>query len=252
MKRNELSMNIRSQFLPTCLVFLVSFYASAQEAGAGPSRYLDVTMGIGSSLFNTSLSYHYAWKSGAKQRLELGVGLRASLNYATGKYFITAPARLVKGESGPQALFKESIPANIDSLELPIAKVSSINVMLSVKYQVSKKFAAGFNIDVIGISFGARQSGTYINGSTSNPAYASPSPFNLLLVGENDLGSLNSEFYAAYSINERLTVKLGAQHVFMEFTTDTKVQQFPEPNDRFRITPTMVCAGMALRIERRR
>lgn len=230
------------------LLAITSGSASGQGGQSAPSRSADFMFGFGSGQTNLSLSYQYAWKFGKKKRLELGAGVRFSTFLSSNKYFVTAPAKIVKGESGPQALFKEAIPANMDSVQFPSAAISSLNMMLSLGYRFSDKFMAGLNIDVIGFSFGGKQSGTYINGSSTQPVTASPSAFNLLLVGENDLGSLNSEFFVAYSINEVWAVKLGIQHIFMEYTTDSKVQQFPEANDRFRITPTVVCAGVVLTI----
>ena len=125
--------------------------------------------------------------------------------------------------------------------------------MLDIAYSFSDRFKVGFNIDVIGISFGGVQGGSYINGNApdgivSKPVSGSPTGFNLLLVGENDIGSLNSEFFVVYAFNDTWSAKLGAQHIFMEYTTATKVQQLPEANDRFRITPTVVCVGVVYRI----
>lgn len=222
--------------------------AAAQLESSTSLSSADLMLGIGSGQTTVSLSYHYAWKFGKKKKLELGVGARLSSFTSTGKYFITAPAKLVKGETGPGALFKEPIVENMDSVLFPSAQINALNFLLSIGYTFSKKFSAGFNIDAIGFSFGGSQSGTYINGSTTQAITASPTSFNLLLVGENDEGSLNSEFFVAYAFDKKWSAKLGFQHIFMEYTTDTQVQQFPEPNDRFRITPTIVCAGVSYRI----
>jgi hypothetical protein len=42
------------------------------------------------------------------------------------------------------------------------------------------------------------------------------------------------EFYARYWLNEKWAIKAGFTFIFSEYTTTTKVQQIPEPNDRFR------------------
>jgi len=230
--------------IPACL--------SAQDAESTTSAYADLTFGIGSQR-STAVSYQHNWKIGAKKKLELGVGGRFSSFFANNKHFVTAPANIAKGTTGPGALFKEAIKANMDSVLFPSAQINSINVTINIGYNFSKKFRAGFNIDLIGFSFGAAQAGTYINGNGAPgaqtvPVTASPAGFNLLLIAENDRGSLNSEFFVAYSINDKWSVKLGAQHIFMEYVTDTKVQQFPEANDRFRITPTIVCFGTAIKL----
>lgn len=231
------------------LTLLLSGTTSAQEATDGPERAADFMLGIGSGQTNLSLSYQLAWRFGQKQRLRMGVGARFNAFFANDKYFVTAPAKIVKGESGPGALFKEPIKSNMDSVLFSSAQVYSLNVLIHISYVFSEKLSAGFNIDVIGASFGGSVPGTYVNGNApdaiyTKPVTASPSAFNLLLIGENDLGSLNSEFYLTYSLNEKWALRGGIQHIFMEYTTDTPVQQLPEPNDRFRITPTVACLGV--------
>lgn len=246
-------MKIPYLVLGVCaIVICLPGKAIGQDTPSSTSSYADLTMGIG-SVTSVSLGYQYNWKFGKKQKLEMGVGGRFSSFFSSDKYFVTAPAKLSKGSSGPGALFKETIPANMDSVLMPSAQINSLNVMLNVVYNFSEKFRAGFNIDVIGFSFGGSKPGTYINGNGASGAQmvstsASPSGFNLLLVGENDLGSLNSEFYVAYSVNDTWSIKLGAQHIFMEYTTATKVQQFPEANDRFRITPTIISLGASYKL----
>jgi hypothetical protein len=71
-----------------------------------------------------------------------------------------------------------------------------------------------------------------------------PTAFNVLLISDNDHGTLNSELYAKYYFNEDWGIKIGAQFLFTEYTTDTEVQQFPEPNDRFRNKSLMLAIGV--------
>ncbi len=240
--------------IPTTLSLALSLSLFAlpvtaqDEVPRATQSYADLMLGIGGGQTNVSLSYQYNWKFGKKQKLEMGVGARFNSFFSSNKYFVTAPAKIVKGEAGLGAFFKEPITSNMDSVQVPSAQINSLNILLNIGYNFSDRFRAGFNIDVIGFSFGGSQKGTYINGTATQPVTASPSGFNLLLVGENDLGSLNSEFFIAYAFNEKWSGKLGVQHIFMEYTTDTQVQQFPEANDRFRITPTVVCVGVVYKI----
>lgn len=229
------------------LLLLVST-VSAQDARRERTRQADLMLGFGSGQTNLSVSYQAGWKFGEKKRLVMGVGLRSNAFFANEKYFETAPARLVKGEAGPGAFFNKKIPENMDSVFFPKANVYAINFLIHIGYSFTQKLTAGFNIDVIGASFGSSQNGLYINGdgpapNAPFPVTGSPSSFNLLLVGENDLGSLNSEFFITYALNDKMAIKGGIQHIFMEYTTATEIQQSPEPNDRFRITPTVLCVG---------
>jgi hypothetical protein len=235
--------------IPFVLCWCIVAPVVAQDEPRPRTRAVDFMLGIGSGVTNVATSYQYAWKYGEKKRLTMGIGMRFNGLFASDKYFVTAPSKIVKGESGPQAFVKMEIPANMDSVQIPSASIFALNFMVNIGYEISDRFSAGFNIDVVGISFGKQQPGVYINGNapdgiTSKTIEAAPTGFNLLLIGENDLGSLNSELFVAYELDEQWTVKLGIQHTFMEYTTTTKVQQLPEENDRFRITPTVVCVGV--------
>ncbi len=239
----------------TLAILLTGFWAHGQgdDAPRSHTNFADLTLGVGSGQTNISTSYQHLWKFGNNKRLLMGVGMRMNGFFASDANMITAPARIVKGETGPAALFKKSIPQYIDTAFFPTAQAYSINFLMAIAYQITDDFQVGFNIDVIGASFGAERSGTYINrnnptGIYSSPVRGAPTGFNLLLVGENDLGSLNSEFYVTYAIDERWSLKGGVQHSFLEFTTTTKVQQYPESNDRFRITPTVACLGVVYTI----
>jgi hypothetical protein len=103
-------------------------------------------------------------------------------------------------------------------------------------------------IDAIGFSFGKKQSAVYYgnNFATGVPVTAKPTGFSLLLISDNDKGSLNSELFARYRWNDSWGVKLGFQFFFAEYTTDTKVQTTPGggTNDRFR--KKMAGAGIGI------
>ncbi len=62
---------------------------------------------------------------------------------------------------------------------------------------------------------------------------AKPTSLNALLVGDNDIGSLNSELYVLYHASERLSVKAGLSYLFTEYTTDKKYITGID-NDRYR------------------
>ena len=83
-----------------------------------------------------------------------------------------------------------------------------------------------------------KQSGIYYgnNFATGVVVTAKPTPFNVLLISDNDRGSLNSELFVRYKWNDSWGVKLGFQFLFAEYTTDKEVQTTPtgDKNDRFR------------------
>ncbi len=206
-----------------------SLYAQSRN-----SQYIDLSVAA-SGGFSPALSYNYLWGIGKKGEFRIGTGARLTYFASGSRDFITAPARLTSGQTGPQVLFVENITANLDTLHLNKASVFYLNIPIHLQYSFSQKFDIGFNIDAIGLSFGSRQSGKFyasnsqtLNGSTQS---AKPTVFNLLLVSDNDLGSLNSELYARYWLNNRTAIRLGASFQFIEYTTNRLLTL---ENDRFR------------------
>jgi len=231
-----------------CLVvqLLIEFSAVAQTAQA--YKLLDVSGAIGDSEGTMAVSFNFDKNLGKKHRIVVGGGIRFTSYLGKNQYYITAPAELTSGSTGPGVIFKENIEANIDSFLIKTAQVNSLNLMVTLGYNVSSKLLLRFNIDVIGFSFGKRVTGNYINGSQGAMEAANPSDFNLLLVSDNDKGSLNSEFFARYLLNDKWGLKGGAQFHFTEYTTDSEIQQLPEPNDRFRNKSLMFMVGVSYKL----
>ncbi len=185
--------------------------------------------------FSPALSYTYNWGLGKKAKFKIGTGIRLTYFAGSHKDLITAPAKLTSGEKGPQVLFKENILTNLDTLHLAKVGVAYLNIPIHLQYSFSQKFELGFNIDAIGISLGSKQSGKFyakesksLNGTIQT---GKPTPFNLLLVSDNDLGSLNSELYARYWVNDKIGIRAGLSFQFIEYTTEKKLTL---DNDRFR------------------
>jgi hypothetical protein len=208
-------------------------------------KEVHLTVAGGNSQGTVSLLAGYDWESGAKKKFAIGLGARFTSYFGSNQYYLTAPAELTTGSTGPLVIFKEDITENMDSILIGSPQVNSFNVFINLRYAVSTKFQVGFNIDAIGFSFGGEQPGRYINGSETSMTAARPTGFNVLLISDNDRGSLNSEFYAKYFLSDRWALKAGAQFHFTEYTTDTEVQQFPEPNDRFRNKSLLFALGVA-------
>jgi hypothetical protein len=244
--KHELAMkkNLLTAFLG--LVFM-NFEAYSQT-GEHVTKYIDATFGVAKYQGTLSLSYVHTWRLGAKQKLGIGLGARFTSYLAANQYYTTAPATLTSGSTSPTIIFQDNIQSNIDSFLIKSPQVNSVNLSINIDYRLSKTITAGFNIDAIGFSFGGSRTGNYINGASGKILSATPTPFNILLISDNDKGSLNSEFYFKYLLNDKWGLKVGAQFLFTEYTTETKVQQFPEPNDRFRNKSLLFCVGASFRI----
>lgn len=209
------------------------------------STYLNFTGGVASYRGSFSLSYLHHWRIGEKKKIGLGVGGRFTSFVGANIYYITAPAELTSGSTGPFVIFKENIDENIDSLLIKSPFVNSLNLMVNIDYRVAEKVVLGFNIDFIGFSFGGNREANFISGVTGKITEASPTPFNILLISDNDRGSLNSEVYVKYFFKEKWAANIGAQFLFTEYTTETHVQVYPEENDRFRNKSLLFSLGIS-------
>lgn len=180
-------------------------------------------------------------------KFKLGYGLRFNTYVASDRNYITAPAHLTSGEKGPQVLFIENIEANIDTFSVANAQHNSINAVIYLEYDFSDKWSIGFNIDAAGIAFGKEVVGTPISSNkpmnTSNQLSARPKAYNVLLISDNDIGMLNSELYATYNFNKKLSVNAGLTFLFTEYTTNEKLA-YNSNNDRFRYKSLMGMIGI--------
>jgi hypothetical protein len=238
---------IRIKFLIVLIGVLVQAVASAQTIDK-TADMIDVNAGVGKSRGSFSVAFFRMWKFGKERRIGIGTGLRYTGFAGANIYYITAPAELTSGSTSPLILFRENIVENIDSVLLKSPLVNSLNLAINLDYRVSQKVTIGFNIDAIGVSFGKKTAANYINGYEGKITTAHPADFNVLLISDNDRGSLNSEFYLKYFLNDKWAIKLGGQFLFTEYITREEVQQLPEPNDRFRNKALLLTCGFTYKL----
>jgi hypothetical protein len=94
-----------------------------------------------------------------------------------------------------------------------------LNLAVGAQYQV-KKLLLGFNIDITGITLnaGSRYTLTYTLPPPDEPLTVQAETYRFnLLTGVRDRGALNSEFYAGYRFTDRLSVKAGLCHFFVQY-----------------------------------
>jgi hypothetical protein len=220
------------------LLVLICNAVSAQETNEIPhtNRFVDFTATIGASQQTLAASYVHNWRVGKKRKFELGLGLRNTVYFGVKKDFWTAPADVARGSSVPFiVVVSEQKTENWDTLTVQRPFTNSLNLSANFGYHITKKLYAGFNIDLIGFTVGRTGSAIFTsNGTTRTEPEAKPVPFNLLLTGDLDLGSLNSEFFLYYHLNKRWSVKGVYQFMFVEYKTTNVKQTVPEDVDRFR------------------
>jgi hypothetical protein len=208
-------------------VFTFSLYAQQNN------NYVELGGSVGSSVGSVGVAFHKNWTLGKKDKFVIGTGLRFTSLFGTDVNFTSAPPDFTGDDK------------NVDTLQAPSPSVSSVNLMINLGYRVSNKFEVGFNIDAIGFSFGTKGMPSYIRNGKKSVTNASPTSTNILLIGDNDRGSLNSHFYAKYEVSRNIGIKLAYQYLFNELTTDTKIQTVPSANDRFRAKTGMIYAGVS-------
>ena len=203
------------------------------------SQYVDLTATIGESQGTVAGSFVHNWKLGSRKRFEIGIGGRWTSYSGSKKDFLTAgPAKYTRSFTVPFIIFfAGQEEQNFDTLTLQRPLTHSINAMVNFGYAIAQKWYAGFNIDLIGFTFGRETSAVFTSdGVTRTDPASKPSPFNLLLTGDHDRGSLNSEFYVRYQIARKWSIKALYQFVFVEYESQMVSQIFPdgEMNYRFR------------------
>lgn len=230
--------------LPVCAVR----HAATAQVQPQTVNFIDLDAGVGDSEGSLAFSFNYDKGLGKNRKIVLGFGVRITSYFGKNQYYVTAPAKLTSGSTGPGVLFKKNIEANMDTLLIKTSQVNLLNLHLTIGYNLSERLMIRFNIDAIGFSSGKSVNGNYINGTQGSMEPASPTVFNALLISDNDKGSLNSELFARYLLNDKWGIKGGIQFLFTEFTTDSEIQQSPEANDRFRNKSLMFGAGVSYKL----
>lgn len=176
--------------------------ASALEPAA-PETVYDLAFGANGDArsFSAGAARRHAVLPG--RRLLLGYGLRATL--VTGRL--------------------DLVPVRSDAAERLVvdgARLATLNASVHAAVRIAEPLEAGFNLDVAGVGGGSSESASYRATPSAAPSSvgAAPARGNLFLAGSNDVGSLNSEFYAAWRASRAVTLRAGLSHLLVEYLAD--------------------------------
>jgi len=212
---------------------LIHTLSNAQQQGSKAlykeGHTFDMAIAGGKDVFQSSMSWSHLHGFGKKdQRFKVGYGIRFGSFFGGNLLYTTAPSKYTSNED------------QIDTLSLINAQVNTLNANIHLQYTLFKKLDLGFNIDAIGFSFGSAQKSSILSSSL-DPGYSpvqqsKPTVFNLLLIGDNDKGSLTSEFYVRYWLSPRWAIRGGFNYFFSEYTTPQTLSfnNGEVSNDRFR------------------
>lgn len=164
-------------------------------------------------LTTVSLNGMQYWGLGRhNRRFKIGAGIRLNSNFGNDNLeYITADGSLTGEE------------ANLDTILFEGTQVMAANLFLALRYDVTERWGAEFNIDLAGFSFGGEKAGTltYNDGNVLSITDGTPTAGNLLLIGDNDIGNLNSEFLLTYRYKSNWRFKAGAVFQFNEYSLGT-------------------------------
>ena len=239
------------------LLFLCTYFSGySQQPKPLPNtnEFVDLSGTIGKDQGTVALSYVHNWRTGKKKKFELGIGARWTTYFGTKKDFVTAgPASLTRTFTIPFLIvFSGLQEENIDTLQVQRPLVNAINASFNMGYHFTPKLYGGINIDVIGFTFGQKSSAVLTsNGTTQTEPSSKPAGFNLLLTGDHDKGSLNSEFFIRYQVADRFSIKALYQFVFVEYKTENIVQIAPDGTeiDRFRNKANNIGLGIVYHLK---
>lgn len=228
-------INFVKSILVAVTLSLFAGYTNAQESEIPKTiQSFSLNIGAGNRIFSGAVSWNRTHGLFSSNKLRIGYGLRFSAFTGSDLTYITAPARLTADES------------TIDSLFIKSPFSMSLNASIHIEYFFNSRLKAGFNIDALGLGFGPQKEVSFISSDNSGtfPEFlkARPTPFNLLLVGDNDIGQLKSEFFIAYAVTEKLWLRGGMDMTFAEYTTNALLAH---NNDRFRYKAIMIFAGVS-------
>ena len=214
------------------------------------NNYYDIAFSYGDNELVGALGWSHLHKFGKKKRFHIGYGVRYTGYWGGNKYYTTAPSKFTSTSQNLGTLFSDDVPENIDTVAIVSPQVNSFNTVLHIQYALFPKLELGTNIDLFGFSFGGTEAANVISsafdGKQEPVQDAKPTKGNLLLTSDNDIGSLNSEFYVRYWFHKKWAVKAGYTFYFSEYTTKEKLSfnAGKVENDRYRLKSGLFMVGI--------
>lgn len=246
----------KNRFTLLLILAIIPGMALAQKTTSRyrEQHYFDAAIAIGNKSFSGSLGWSHLHGIGKKkQRLNVGYGVRYTSFVAANKYYTTAPSKYTSTTQSLGTIFSETIQENIDTITTATALTHSLNLALYIQYTLSPKFDIGCNIDLFGLSFGPSKQFNIISSvydaGQAPVQQGSPTTLNLLLTSDNDIGSLNSEFFVRYRLTPKISLRGGYAFFFSEYSTD-KDLSFDDGrivNDRYRFKAPMGFVGVSFK-----
>jgi hypothetical protein len=181
--------------------------------------FYDLSFGTNANEQTATVAYGSNWSFGKRKQWQLGFGARYSGYFGKQKNYQSAPPEFYRDND------------KMDTILVAKPQQNNTALFLNATYRIKQKFELGFNIDAIGVSFGAPQNGQYITNGLATPASVTTNGISALLVEANDIGMIKAEYYIAYWVKPKWMVRFGAVDLYSEYKTATELQT---GNTRYR------------------
>lgn len=164
------------------------------------NHMVDLSLTVGNNIMISSLQWDKLFALGfTKKRLKVGFGARMNIsNFWDYSMFTGKPQR--------------TAPGIFDTLVMKHQTTYFLNLQFIAEVALLKWWDIGMNIDLVGVSWGPKAEGSYYShasGDSASLQLAQPENLNLMLFGNNDFGSLNSQFYMRFWPAKNLCIKGG-------------------------------------------
>jgi hypothetical protein len=252
--RHEIKYHVQQKMLLMMfLMILVVINAAAQKKQVSEgSGYFDLAVSAATGRISGAISWSHVGKITKRiQGLKIGYGLRFTSFAGANKFYVTAPAKYTSPVQNVTTIFSETIQENIDTITTATTVTNSLNLTINIEYSITPGIDFGLNIDAIGFSFGPKEKFNIISSvfdPNQSPVVAgSPTPFNLLLTSDNDIGSLNSEFFIRYWVDKKIGIRGGFTFLFSEYKLQENLSFDGGRilNDRYRYKASMFLLGIS-------
>jgi|GEM_PF-4184980 len=176
------------------------------------NHYLDISMAGGENIFITSVQWDKLFGIAWKKRVKIGFGVRVNMANTWAKDFRTP-------------FYNRPDQNTFDTLRMDQQTTFFVNLTFLAEISLFKWMDAGLCEDIVGVSFGERGEGSLYGESVPFGGIRQsthPALFNAFLFGQNDRGSLNSQFYLRFWPTNDFFIKggFGISHITQSTDAD--------------------------------
>ncbi|MBL7765972.1 MAG: hypothetical protein JNJ58_07770 [Chitinophagaceae bacterium] len=194
----------------------------------------------GNAHWSLGANIHYLHGIGRKkQTFSVGMGIRANM-FNTKRREYTTSSRVMTALN----------PGGADTLYMPKVQTNTLNGYIALKIHIKQGVDVFFSTDIGGINFGDSKDG-YFQSYETEPLppgilYKSePYAFNLHMPWTESYGTIMSEAYGSFRINDVLYWRLGFNYLRNEYKIDRNI---PMNGKRFYQNHWMVMSGLCFDI----